>query len=100
MREALVLASFVHQLTVIDNEAAIKTGEIHAEMLRTHADNQRDTALRRNSLIQRRIGELLEEHQDWSNKRVALAIPESDRRNLEIDTVRKMVAKVRKNTRH
>jgi hypothetical protein len=100
LHDALLLSSFVHQLTVVDNEPALKTGEIHAEILRRKANERTDAANRNRAPVLTQIERLLAEPRDWGNSEIARAVPEKARRGYKFDTIRKMVAKVRKKSWH
>jgi hypothetical protein len=81
--EALLLPSFVHQLTIADNERSIWKGEQHNKTLRQNAKEKANQAQQDRAKYQARADELLARHKDWSAYDVAKQIEREERRKLK-----------------
>jgi hypothetical protein len=92
LREALFVASFVHQLTIADNETSIWKGEEHNKKLRENAANRSHEGDHNRERIQAIADEIWERRPNLSKKAIAVLIETGERARVK-DAPEAMVTK-------
>jgi hypothetical protein len=88
VHEALLLASFAHQLAIADNETSVWKGEEHNKRLRENAANRSNEGDHSREGYQAKADEIWKRHPDWSKQAVAVLIERDERARVEEERAR------------